>query len=326
LTGFFAQQANHPDWTVGLFDGNKTVIARSRDAERFVGQRAARRVYTALAARSDTVFRSVTFDKVPVVTATAHSSASNWSLAVGVPEATFNQPLQDSMALLGGISVLCLIFGTVMAVRQASRLSQAELRQELLINELDHRVKNTLAAVQSIVRRTLRASDSVEGAASAIEARIVGLARAYDLLRSEQWKGTGLADLIGAILAPYATRPDEHVEINGPKLRLSSRATIALAMVFNELATNAAKYGALSRPGGKVVVSWAEREPPHGDQTRIVWIEEGGPEVTASTRRGFGTALIDRTIQADLGGSHEIIWGTAGLECHIDVPTRKLRS
>jgi two-component sensor histidine kinase len=144
------------------------------------------------------------------------------------------------------------------AVRLATQLARSQADRELLINELNHRVKNTLAAVQGLVSSTMRSALSIADAKTVIEERIVALGRAHDVLTQEHWEGADLRDLVLSIVQPYRTEHSDGIEVSGPDLRVDPRAAVALAMVFHELMTNAAKYGALSQPEGRVRVEWSD--------------------------------------------------------------------
>jgi PAS domain S-box-containing protein len=196
---------------------------------------------------------------------------------------------------------------------------KAEEHHELLINELNHRVKNTLATVQSIASQTLRNADTTEAARSAMEARLLALSRAHDVLTRENWEGAELREIIDEVVEPYLRQKTKHFEIEGPRLRLIPRTALAIAMAVHELATNAAKYGALSVPSGCVVITWAITP---GDVPRLVlrWQERGGPPVTVPTRRGFGTRLIERSLAQDIGGEVRLTYAPAGAVCVMDIP------
>jgi PAS domain S-box-containing protein len=199
----------------------------------------------------------------------------------------------------------------------------AQTRQDLLIAELDHRVKNVLARVAVVARRTREGSSSMADFVRALDGRIHSMAAAHSLLSQSRWQGVGLADLVRDQLAPYAT--DVNAKINGPNIVLTAAATQSLAMVLHELVTNAAKYGALSAPDGQVSVSWerfsGEAEPP---KLIMIWRETGGPLAAAPLESGFGTNLIRDLIPHELGGTVDLSFGTEGLCCTIEVPVERL--
>ena len=199
----------------------------------------------------------------------------------------------------------------------------AEERQDLLIAELDHRVKNVLARVAVVAMQTREGTTSIGEFFKALDGRIQSMAAAHSLLSQSRWHGVGLADLVRDQLAPYAT--DANAQISGPNIMLSAAATQAVAMVLHELITNAAKYGALSKPGGKVSIEWGKPSDGNpGAMLKIDWREIGGPPVTPQTRSGFGTSLIRDLIPHELGGTIDLGFNTEGVCCAIGVPLNRL--
>jgi two-component sensor histidine kinase len=200
-----------------------------------------------------------------------------------------------------------------------ARVRAAEY-QQLLLNELNHRVKNTLATVQSIVSQTLRNAPTPPEARALIEQRMIALSRAHDVLTQEKWEGADLHAIVAQALAPFREPEQERFHVRGPGLRLSPRMALDLAMALHELATNALKYGALSDVSGTVELVWlADRQcsPP---RLKLRWKEHGGPLVEPPRRRGFGTRLIERSLAQDLGGKARIEFAPAGVVCTIDTP------
>jgi PAS domain S-box-containing protein len=198
---------------------------------------------------------------------------------------------------------------------------EAAERQRRLARELDHRVKNVLAVVQAIASQTVRASGSLEGFAEAFEGRLGALARAHGLLTSTGWAGADLRGLAEQTLEPYLDGAAE-VAVGGPSLALPPRRAVAVAMVLHELATNAAKHGALSVPGGRVAVGWEVGEGEGGARrVRLAWEEAGGPAVGAAPgRKGFGTALIEQSLRYDLEGAGGLRFEPDGLRCELSFP------
>jgi PAS domain S-box-containing protein len=195
----------------------------------------------------------------------------------------------------------------------------AQERQDLLIAELDHRVKNVLARVAVVARFTRQGSSSMDGFVKALDGRIQSMAAAHSLLSQSRWHGVGLTDLVRHQLAPYAT--DANTATSGPDVMLTAAATQAVAMVLHELVTNAAKYGALSTPDGRVSVNWDR--PPNGDATAslmIAWREFGGPPIAASIQSGYGTNLIRDLIPHELGGTVDLVFASDGVCCEIEIP------
>ncbi|RUX13062.1 PAS domain S-box protein, partial [Mesorhizobium sp. M2A.F.Ca.ET.037.01.1.1] len=194
-----------------------------------------------------------------------------------VPFIPYPTPLYDSQGkLIGAINMLVDI----------TERKQAENRQRMLIDELNHRVKNTLATVQSLAVQTARHSESLEGFGQRFQSRLLGLARAHDLLTKRRWEDAPLDFLARELLDPISGASGDRVEIHGPAAMLDPKTALNLTMVLNELATNAAKYGALSSASGTLSLSWQLSEGPDLNRLELLWQELGGPPVQAPTRRG----------------------------------------
>lgn len=192
-------------------------------------------------------------------------------------------------------------------------LADSERQQRVLINELNHRVKNTLSTVQSIARQTARRSPDLAAFTPLFEARLLALSNTQNLLTAGNWERAPLRDLLEQELAPYA---GEQVRLNGPAVDLDPRQTLGLGMAFHELATNAAKYGALSTAAGCVRVDWSVA----GGSLLLDWVESGGPLVTPPTRRGFGSHLIETTVNRSLGGSAALAYPEDGFTFSLRLP------
>ena len=191
---------------------------------------------------------------------------------------------------------------------------ETEQRQSLLAREVDHRARNALAVVQSILRLTR--ADSIEGLVSALDGRIQALARAHTLLSNTRWQGADLVRLVTEEMDPYRNRDAERVIMNGPALLLRPSMAQAFALVLHELATNAAKYGALSSEAGRVHVNW-ELTPA---ELVLRWCETGGPATIAPTKNGFGTRVVTASIERELQGKATFNWRPEGLDCILAVP------
>ncbi|CAN7306264.1 PAS domain-containing protein [Phenylobacterium sp. LjRoot219] len=189
----------------------------------------------------------------------------------------------------------------------------------LMVNELNHRVKNSLATVQAITAQTLRRGEVPEAVRDALASRLIALAGAHDVLTDEKWSGAELSELAGQAAAPYislsGTSP---FEIQGPSVFLPPKTAIALALAFHELATNAAKYGALSAPGGSVRIAWRVERAAGGRELRLTWQESGGPQVRPPERTGFGTRLIQRGLASELQGQVSLDFRPTGLVCVVE--------
>lgn len=208
--------------------------------------------------------------------------------------------------------------------RDTTERRQAEERQQLLLAELNHRVKNTLASVLSIASRTRQASDSLDGFGRSFEGRLQSLAAAHELLAENIWAGVDLRQLLVEELKPYHEGKDPPV-FSGGEVFLPPRAALVFAMMFHELATNAAKYGALSGPGGSVKVGWRVTKAEGAALLRLDWAERGGPRIEKPTRDGFGVSFVKRSIAYELHGTAELTFKPDGLRCRIEVPMAELR-
>ena len=199
---------------------------------------------------------------------------------------------------------------------------KAQARQQLLLQELDHRVKNTLAIVQSLANQTLHLTPA-DQFAEVLGARLAALARAHDLLTRQNWEYADLGEVVGTTLDPYADdRPGgggARVARAGPPVSLAPGLAISFHLTFHELATNAAKYGALSVEGGRVDVRW-RIDDGAAPGLRLEWREIDGPTVRPPSRKGFGTKLIARGLAHETGGDVDLAFEPAGLRCTITVP------
>jgi PAS domain S-box-containing protein len=184
----------------------------------------------------------------------------------------------------------------------------------LLINELNHRVKNTLATVQSMAVQTLRGEVDLDVAYEKFEARLLGLSEVHDILTRERWHGAALQEVAERAMRPFFSGDADRVRFQGPEVRLQPAPALTLALVFHELSTNAVKYGALSVDGGRVDLTWSEESD---DRLKLLWVESGGPPVATPTRKGFGTRLIERGLRGDLRGSATLIYNPGGLVCEM---------
>ncbi|WP_262027540.1 sensor histidine kinase [Microvirga sp. Mcv34] len=204
---------------------------------------------------------------------------------------------------------------------------RSEEHQRLLLNELNHRVKNTLATVQSLAAQSFRgaATQSLQplpSACATFEARLFALARAHDVLTREKWEGAEFSDVLTEACAPYRTDEAEcsRVETEGPALRISPPMALSFSMILHELFTNALKYGALSTASGVVRISWSILAGPSGPRLSLRWAERGGPPVTPPTRKGFGSRLIQDGLARELNGTVSLDYEPDGVVCTIDVP------
>jgi PAS domain S-box-containing protein len=209
----------------------------------------------------------------------------------------------------------------VRVVEDITERKHAEAQQRLLIEELNHRVKNTLATVQSLAFQTFRHADSPKTARERFEARLMSLSRTHNLLNNSSWTGASLKDVIAIEIEPYAGEHSGRVITSGPDVDLSASAALALAMTFHELATNAAKYGALSAANGRIEIAWTVDGGEDGSRRlRLRWVESNGPTVAAPLARGFGSRLIEQSITQQLNGQVTLRFEPEGLVCEIEIP------
>lgn len=233
--------------------------------------------------------------------------AVRWLRCEGVPR------LDDTGTFLG-------YTGCNVDISDAKR---AEEHLLLLIHELNHRVKNTLATVQSIAAQSLRRLEGPEASAarSAFEARLLALARVHDVLTRENWDSAELRTVVADAIAPLHAGEGQRSRfvVDGPPLRLPPRLALSIAMALHELGTNAVKYGALCRENGTVSITWnVDREPQA--LLRLRWAESGGPIVEPPTRTGFGSRLIERSLARELDGDVQLVFAPEGVTCSIAVP------
>lgn len=260
--------------------------------------------------------RPMRHDECPMAVALKENRAVRGGEAIAerpdgtrVPFLPYPTPLRDaSGTLVGAVNMLVDI----------THRKQSEERVMMLAGEVVHRANNLLAVVQATVRLTDAAT--VEELKEAIHGRIQALGHAHALLAQSRWSGAELEKLVEDELAPYRCGQQSRARIAGPKLVLDPKAAQSMAMALHELTTNAAKYGALSRPGGEVNVGWSRAKG------RLVfrWSEAGGPAVKTPSRRGFGTGVIVGMIRDQLDGEVRFEWRKEGLVCEIDLPADQL--
>lgn len=201
-------------------------------------------------------------------------------------------------------------------VRDVTDRRRTEDHQRLMMRELDHRVKNNLAAVAGIAERTLDASGSLDEFRASFLGRIDAMSRAHGVLARSNWTGVGLGALVSQVLAPYS----ERLDLSGPEVMLRAAEGTILAMVFHELGVNAAKYGALAAGGGRIGVCWRVDGSGERSVLEVDWSETGGPPVRSPARSGFGTEFIREAVSYELKGSAEITYESSGLACRLKVP------
>jgi two-component sensor histidine kinase len=197
----------------------------------------------------------------------------------------------------------------------AARIARAETLHGLLINELNHRVKNTLATVQSIAAQTFRSSVKTGDARRKFEARLGSLGRAHNILSEQKWESAEVGDIVFGVLEPFAITEPGRLRVSGPIARLAPSPALMLSMVLHELATNAAKYGALAHATGRLSIEWQILD---GKRLRLTWKETGGPAPQPGERKGFGTVLIEQAFSTQVQGSAKLEYMADGVLCTLE--------
>jgi len=305
-----------PDgWVVSILDTNAHHVARipALSANRITST--SKTIQAEMAKGDSGIVAAVSVEGAPVLTAFTRSAESGWAVAIGMPFQTLDRAARDSLILTGGIGVALLLFGLIFASHLASQLVRAEAQRALLMNELNHRVKNTLSAVQSIVARGLPELPANAAYRRAAESRLLALSSAHNILSNQNWESASLDDIARTVISPYGAR--DRVRIEGADVILSPRIAIPFAMVLNELATNAVKYGALSVPGGILSVNWTLDKD---DRLRLEWRETGGPPTQQPAATGYGTKFIERAVTNELKGTVTAAYPREGFTCTIEIP------
>jgi two-component sensor histidine kinase len=219
-------------------------------------------------------------------------------------------PIRDGEGYLGG---------AVCAAIDISDRKRQEQHRELLVNELNHRVKNTLTTVQSFAIQTLRNADSLAQGQKAFEARLIALSKAHDVLVRENWEAAGLWEIVSEALSAYSGAAEKRFRFGGPDIRIRPKAALALSMALHELATNAVKYGALSNPVGHIEIDCTTE-----NDFQLCWKEVDGPVVAAPIRRGFGSRLIEHGLSREFGGQVDLSFHPGGVLCTICAPLKEI--
>ncbi|HEX5508281.1 MAG TPA: CheR family methyltransferase, partial [Pseudolabrys sp.] len=211
-----------------------------------------------------------------------------------------------------------VIDGVVITFVNISDRRRSQDQRDVLMQEMNHRVKNALATVQSIAAQSFRYTDTREAFQETFMARLMALAKTHDILTKSDWETAPLRELLEAELKPYGGSDSSRFTLDGKSVQLSSQMALALGLVFHELATNAIKYGALSVPDGRVEISWQSDDDKH--RLLLHWKETGGPPVKTPSRRGMGSRVIESGLMHEFGGRARINFESSGVECSIDMP------
>ncbi len=357
FTSVFRQQRVPDRWVATLLDNHRHVIARSRQNERFTGRIASKDMEENLKHSTEGVSKSVSLEGVPTMVAYTRSPQTGWTLVVAVPREDLTSTVNRAVTVGTGVFLLLLVLGIALsliysrrindemsrlvtdanaigrgetlppaapdgleeiaavhaALREASReLKTREDRQGVMINELNHRVKNTLATVQALARQTFAKSPGAP--VEVFTDRLIALSGAHDLLTRTGWREADMAALVDASLGAHVGRVDRA----GPEVALAPHTAVGLSMVFHELATNSAKYGALSTPTGRVELTW--KRDAVTDNLVFTWRDVGGPPVTPPSAPGFGTRLIESSIRREQKGQAKFDFRPDGLVFEASLP------
>jgi two-component sensor histidine kinase len=331
----------------GVVDEHGKIIASKRDPERLVGREASPELRQTSTARATGLIESTSPYGERLYTAYVRSPFTGWTSAVGTTRSTIDEAAQRGIWTLILTAAICatlavtlatLFFSlfvarrvdqersaSAVALHAADQRSLAELRaasdrQRLLINELNHRVKNTLATIQSMARLTLRGPAIDPQTREVFEDRLMALSRTHDVLTRESWEGADLRDVIDEAVAPHCGSGGDRFRLAGPTLRLPPKAALAFAMALHELCTNAAKYGALRGEAGTVAITWRVDDRARPPRLDLRWEERDGPAVTPPDHQAFGTLLVKRMLAMELRGQVELDFRPEGLVCRVSAP------
>jgi len=216
------------------------------------------------------------------------------------------------------------VIGVICAAVDVTERKEGEAHLRLLLRELTHRSKNLLAAIQAMARQTARHAGSIDGFLTQFGSRLQALAASHDLLVRESWYGASLGELIRSQLATYLDGASAQVSIEGPAIALKPEAAQNLGLAFHELAINAAKFGALSVPSGRVSITWTQRANTAGKALELDWCESLGPRVKIRRKKGFGSMVIERNLARALDAEVKMDFEPDGLRCHIVIPSTQI--
>ena len=350
-------------WLMGVIDNNDRIIARSWENERYAGQKSSDEFIRNTQAKAGS-FTGTTLEGVTVFNVYQRSELSGWRIAAGIPLSELEEPLYRSLLVLAIVTGVGLAASLILAFLYARSLARplrqlrgvaetggssaktvptgiAELdgvtgtlirsiivlkdrdrTRARTVKELNHRMKNMLSIIQAIATETRRRATSLEQFGKAFDGRLTALARSHEALGDREWHGGDLAALITQCCKPFCD--ETRLDLQGPPIELPPKAAIGIGMVIHELATNAAKYGALSVPIGKVKVHW---DMPDEDGLRILrlqWQEQNGPPMPSARKEGFGSVLLRSIIEHDLGGRLDFIFARDGLLVIACIPMTAL--
>jgi len=310
-------ERQRPDerWILSLLDKKGIIFGRAPNPAEPFGKQASPSLYNAIFQQPEATLSAISFDGIALTSAYTRSPLTGWTVAAGVSESALIAPLWRNIAITSLIGGILLLVGLTFAVRMATTIARGEMLHNLLIEELNHRVKNTLALMQAIAVQSFRSASRDER--TKFEGRLGALAEAHNLLSQEKWAGSELKDVVARVLQPFLLNAPDRIRMGGPAVPLSPRLAVVLSMIVHEIATNAAKYGALSGETGKVTLDWELMPDSHKPRLRLVWTETGGPPVSAPVQRGFGSRLIERSARDQLGGEATVDFLPRGVVCTV---------
>jgi two-component sensor histidine kinase len=222
------------DWTMSIFDRTGINFARIPNPEQTIGQRASPTLYVELFKHREAKVETVSLEGVPLLTAFTRSPLTGWTVAAGLPVASLTAPLWQALSITLGVGAIMLAIGLAFALTMAARIAQGEALHVLLVNELNHRVKNTLATVQSIAAQTFRHTPEPTEAKRKFEGRLVALGRAHDVLSDEKWESAELGGIVNDVLVPLVVKEGNRLRMGGPEIRLPPRSALLISMVLHE--------------------------------------------------------------------------------------------
>ena len=343
-------------WIGVILDRKMQVIARSAEQERFLGKLTPQPMRDSLTGESGSFHGGVTLEGEPIYTAYHKSALAGWTVAFAIPETLLNAPLRNlwrTLLLMGLFAIALSLLGAFLygrilrrglnmlarSARHVGRedfspggatavlemyevikllaMADADLKhkdahQRTLLHELDHRVKNTLAIIQSLVTQSVRGSASPEHFRDAIIGRVMALARSHEVLSAANWKDPELGSVVGAVLAREADR----IHYEGDQVSLAPRVVVAFAQIFHELLANAEKHGCLSRPEGRVALTWRLE----GTNLHILWVETSREPPAVAALKGLGTTIVRICVERQLGGTCHFEAAPEGLRFEATVP------
>jgi two-component sensor histidine kinase len=302
-------------WTMSIFDRTGTNLARIPNPQQTIGRKASPTLLPAILSQKEGRLSTNSLEGVELLTAFTRSPLTGWTVGAGIPVDTLTAPLWRQLAITAAVGFIMLAIGLFFAIGMAARIARGEMLHGLLINELNHRVKNTLATVQSIASQTFRSSVKTGDARRKFEARLSSLGRAHNILSDEKWESAEVGEIVVSALEPYATADRTRLRVSGPVIRLAPSPALMLSMVLHELATNAAKYGALANDTGRISVEW---HPVASKRVRLTWKEAGGPPPQPGERKGFGTLLIEQAFPAQVDGTATLEYSPDGIVCVLE--------